>query len=55
MEALPDDEVPIAISFLAELVNEEIVDAETLAELDQALAEPGEDLPFDEVRKRLKF
>ncbi|HTB11483.1 MAG TPA: hypothetical protein VK752_07930 [Bryobacteraceae bacterium] len=55
VEALPDDEVPIAISFLAELGNEEIVDAETLAELDQALAERGEDLPFDEVRKRLKF
>jgi hypothetical protein len=53
VDALPDAEVPVAISFLAELENEEIVDAETLAKLDQAFAEPGDDLPLEEVRKRL--
>jgi len=53
VDALPDDEVPVAISFLAELSDEEIVDAETLAKLDQSLAEPGDDVPLEEVRKRL--
>lgn len=55
VNALPDNEVPIAISFLANLADEEVVDAETLAKLDEALAEPGENLPLDEVRKRLGF
>ena len=55
VDALSDREVPVAISFLAELADEEVVDAETLAKLDAALAEPGEDLPFEEVRKRLGF
>ena len=55
MDALPDREVPMAISLLAELAGEEIVDAETLARLDEALAEPEDDSPLEEVRKRLKF
>lgn len=45
VDALSDSEVPVAISFLAELGDEEVVDAETLAKLDEALAEPGDDLP----------
>jgi hypothetical protein len=53
VDALPETDVPVAISFLAELEDEEIVDAETLAILDQSLAEPGEDLSLEEVRKRL--
>lgn len=53
VDALPDNEVPVAISFLAELSDEEIVDEETLAKLDQSLAEPGDDVPLEEVRKRL--
>ncbi len=53
VDSLPDNEVPVAISFLAELSDEEIVDGETQAKLDQAFAEPGEDLTLEEVRKRL--
>ena len=53
VDALPEDEVPVAISFLAELADEEIVDAETAARLDLARAESGEDLPLEEVRRRL--
>jgi hypothetical protein len=55
VDALPDNEVPAAISLLSELSDEEIVDAETLAKLDEAVAEPGEDLPLEEVRRRLGF
>jgi uncharacterized protein with von Willebrand factor type A (vWA) domain len=55
VDALSDSEVPVAISFLSELADEEIVDAETLAKLDQAIAEPGESVPLEEVRKRLGF
>jgi hypothetical protein len=45
VDAIPDSEVPVAISFLAELADEEII------ELDQALAEPGDSVPLEEVRK----
>ncbi len=55
VDALSDKEVPVAISFLSELADEEVIDAETAAKLDAALAEPGDDLPFEEVRKRLRF
>ncbi|MDP2998327.1 MAG: hypothetical protein Q8N47_12640 [Bryobacterales bacterium] len=53
VDALPDAEVQVAISFLAELGEEEIVDAETAAKLDLARAEPGDDVPLEEVRRRL--
>jgi hypothetical protein len=53
VDALPDTEVQMAISFLAELGGEEIVDAETAARLDLARAEPGDDVPLQEVRRRL--
>jgi len=53
VDALPDSEVQVAISFLTELGEEEIVDAETAAKLDQARAEPGDDIPLEEVRRRL--
>jgi hypothetical protein len=53
VDALPDTEVEVAISFLAELGEEEIVDAETAAKLDLARAEPGDDVPLEEVRRRL--
>lgn len=53
VDALPDKEVPVAISFLAELADEEIIDPETAARLDRARAEPGEDLPLEDVRHRL--
>jgi hypothetical protein len=52
VDAIPDSEVPIAISFLAELAEEEIIDAETAAKLDHSLAEPGDDLSLEEVRKK---
>src|SRR5664280_2495788 len=44
VDALPDTEVQVAISFLAELGEQEIIDAETAAKLDLARAEPGGDL-----------
>lgn len=53
VDAIPDSEVPTAISFLAELADEEIIDAETAAKLDRSLAEPGDDLSLEEVRKKL--
>jgi hypothetical protein len=53
VDAIPDTEVPVAISFLAELGEEEIIDAETAAKLDRALAEPGDDIPLEEVRRQL--
>ena len=53
VDALPDTEVPVAISFLAELGEQEIIDAETAAKLDMARAEPGDDVPLREVRRRL--
>jgi hypothetical protein len=53
VDALPDTEVQVAISFLAELGEQEIMDAETAAKLDLARAEPGDDVPLEEVRRRL--
>jgi hypothetical protein len=53
VDALPESDVPVAISFLAELGEQEIIDAETASKLDQARAEPGDDLPLQEVRRRL--
>jgi hypothetical protein len=53
VDALPDKEVQAAISFLAELGEEELIDAETAAKLDQACAETGDDIPIEEVRRRL--
>jgi hypothetical protein len=53
VDALPDTEVQVAISFLAEPGEEEIIDADTAAKLDLARAEPGEDTPLEEVRRRL--
>ena len=53
VDALPDTEVQVAISFLAELGEQEIIDAETAAKLDLARAEQGDDVPLEEVRRRL--
>jgi hypothetical protein len=53
VEALPDGDVEVAISFLEELGEEEIIDAGTAAMLDQARTEPGDDVPLEEVRRRL--
>jgi hypothetical protein len=53
VDALPDSEVRVAISFLSELGEQEILDPETAAKLDLARAEPGDDIPLDEVRRRL--
>ncbi|MBI4902468.1 MAG: hypothetical protein HY820_02455 [Acidobacteria bacterium] len=53
VDALPDSDVQVAISFLAELGEQGIIDAETAAKLDQALTEPGADVPLEEVRRRL--
>jgi hypothetical protein len=53
VDALPDSEVQVAISFLSELGAQEIIDAETADKLDQARMEPGDDVPLEEVRRRL--
>ena len=53
VDALPEAEVEVAISFLSELGDEEIVDAETAAKLDASLQEPGDDIPLEEVRRRI--
>ena len=53
VDALPDTEVQVAISFLTELGEQEIIDAETAAKLDLARAEAGDDVPLEEVRHRL--
>ena len=53
VDALPDTEVQVTISFLAELGEQEIIDAETAAKLDLARTEPGGDVPLKEVRRRL--
>jgi hypothetical protein len=52
VDALPDNDVQVAISFLAELGDKEIIDAETAAMLDRAREEPGEDIPLQQVRSR---
>jgi hypothetical protein len=52
VDALPDTEVQAAISFLSELGEEEIIDAETATKLDLARAEPGDDISMEEVRRR---
>ena len=52
VDALPDTEVQVAISFLAELGEQEIVDADTGTKLDLARTEPGDDIPLEEVRRR---
>jgi hypothetical protein len=53
VDALPDTEMQVAISFLAALGEQEIIDAETAAKLDLARTEPGDDVPLEEVRRRL--
>ncbi|MGA2149060.1 MAG: hypothetical protein ABSH49_29300 [Bryobacteraceae bacterium] len=53
VDALADSEVQVAISFLSELGEQEVIDTETAAKLDLARAEPGDDIPLDEVRRRL--
>ena len=52
VDALPETEVEVASSFLAELGEEEIIDTETAAKLDRARAEQGSDVPLEEVRRR---
>jgi hypothetical protein len=53
VDALPDSEIQVAISFLAELGEHEIIDDETAAKLDVARTEAGDDVPLEEVRRRL--
>ena len=53
VDALPDADVQVAISFLSELGEQQIVDAKTAARLDPARTEPGDDVPLEEVRRRL--
>jgi cell division inhibitor SulA len=52
VDALAESEVQVAISFLAELSEQEVIDAQTAAKLDLARSEPGDDVPLEEVRRR---
>ena len=52
-DALPDTAVQAAISFLAEMGEQEIVDAGTAPKLDLARMEPGDGVPLEEVRRQL--
>jgi hypothetical protein len=42
----------MALSFLTELSDEEVIDAETAAKLDRARFAPGEDVPLEQIRVR---
>ena len=53
VDALPDNQLEAAICFLAEMGAEEVIDDATAARLDAARSEPGEDVPLEEVRRRL--
>ena len=53
VDALPDAEVQVAISFPTELGEQEVIDPATAAKLDLARMEPGDDVPLEEVRRRL--
>ena len=51
VDSLPETQVPVAIVFLSELGDEEIIDVETAAKLDAAIAEPGENVSLEEMRR----
>ncbi|PWU12113.1 MAG: hypothetical protein C5B51_01340 [Terriglobia bacterium] len=53
VDSLPDNQLEAALCFLAEMGDEEVVEPETAAKLDAALSELGEDVPLEEVRRRL--
>jgi hypothetical protein len=53
VDALPDSQIEAATSFLSELSEQEAIDSETAAKLDSARAEAGEDIPVEEVCRRL--
>jgi len=46
VDALPDSELLVAISFLAELGEQEIIDKETAAKLDLARADQAKTCPW---------
>jgi len=52
VDALPLAQCPAAISFHAELGEQEMVDAETAAELDLPRTEAGDDIPSEELRRQ---
>jgi cell division inhibitor SulA len=54
VDSLPEDEIATALSFLSELTEEEEIDSETAAKLDQAKHETGEDIPIDRLRSKLR-
>lgn len=55
VDALPESEVQAAIALLARLGDEDFIDDETAAKLDMARAEPGADLPLEELRRRFSL
>ena len=55
VDSLPDAQLATASVFLSELSEEEVIDPETAARLDAALAEPGENTPLDQLRRRCRL
>ena len=55
VDSLSDAQVPAAVAFLSELGDEEVIDAETATRLDAVMAEPGDNIPLDELRRRRKL
>jgi len=55
VDSIPEGEIATALSLLSGLNDEEQVDADTAAKLDLARNEPGEDIPIDRLRDRLRL
>jgi hypothetical protein len=55
VDALPDRQVEAALQFLSEMGDEEVIDSETSAKLDAARAESGDDVPLEDLRRRLNL
>ena len=53
VDALQDNQLEAALCFLSEMGDEEVIDPETAAKLDAARIEFGDDVPLEEVRRRL--
>ena len=55
VDALPDRQLDAALQFLSEMGDEEVIDSETAAKLNAARAEPGDDVPLEDLRRRLNL
>lgn len=55
VDALPERQLEAALQFLSEMGDEEVIDCQTAAKLDAARAESGNDVPLEDLRRRLKL